>query len=305
MEIFFDLLVRILPLYVIIAFGVWAARYLTTKKETLAPILIYIISPVVIFNGVYTTEITSELLMIPVVVFILACTISLLFLAISRSIEHEGLRHVLAFSAGTGNTGYFGLPVALALFGQDVLGIVVLAILGFVLFENTLGYAIVTGEYRDVRKTVRKVFRVPMIYAFAAGIVLNMLGVPLGAGYAGIAEKFTGAYTVLGMMIIGMGLAGVRQLQLDKRFFSLSLIAKFIVWPLAVYTLIAIDTATFGIFSETVQQILLLMSLVPLAANTVAYATEFEVNPTAVAVTVLASTLIALIYIPLMVLWLL
>jgi predicted permease len=46
---------------------------------------------------------------------------------------------------------------------------------------------------------------------------------------------------------------------------------------------------------------MLLMSIVPLASNTVAFATKLGVHPEKSAITVLASTLFVLFYIPLFV----
>ncbi len=50
------------------------------------------------------------------------------------------LSNILAFATGSGNTGYFGIPVGIALFGEKVLPVFIIAGFGFILFENSLGF---------------------------------------------------------------------------------------------------------------------------------------------------------------------
>jgi predicted permease len=63
--------------------------------------------------------------------------------------------------------------------------------------------------------------------------------------------------------------------------------------------IILIDIRWLHLFNPLIYHVLALLAIVPLAANTVAYATQLNAHPEKAAVTVLASTLWALIYIPL------
>jgi predicted permease len=47
-------------------------------------------------------------------------------------------------------------------------------------------------------------------------------------------EQIRGAYVVLGMMLVGVGLSAVRRLQVDVPFTSMLLLMRFIFWPLLV-----------------------------------------------------------------------
>jgi malate permease and related proteins len=299
MVVFLTLLLKLVPLYITIFLGYIAGRYLNVKKETIAPLLIYIIAPIIIFNGVVTTKINITSLSLPVLFFLLACGMCVLFFAVSKIFWKDNSRNILAFTAGTGNTGYFGLPVALILFNTEQVGLVVLSILGFVLYENTLGFFITARGNCTVRQSIEKVLKLPTIYAFILGLIINISHVSLGQIYTDNIVNVRGAYTILGMMIIGLGLVGIKGFKFDLKFISLSFLAKFIIWPLLVIVIIGLDKLTLNLYSTNVQKVIILMSIVPLAANTVAFATELKAQPEKASIAVLLSTVFALFYIPL------
>jgi hypothetical protein len=297
--VFTTLILKIIPLYILIGLGYIAGRYLNASKETVAKLLIFIITPIVIFHSVFTTPIAANVLSLPILFFILCCFICIVTYILTKHIWTDATRNILAFTAGAGNTGYFGLPVALALFGTDAAGLVVLSVLGFVLYENSLGFFITARGHHTVKESIVRVLKLPTIYAFAAALLLNMLGVKLGPIYTDFALLFRGAYTVLGMMLIGLGLSSIKNYAFDFKFVAASFTAKFIVWPIIIFSIIALDKAFFGFFTEQIYKVMILMSIVPLAANTVAFATELKVHPEKAALAVLLSTLFALFYIPL------
>jgi malate permease and related proteins len=302
MEIFLTLLLKLVPLYVLIAIGLIAAKYLKAQKETVSSLLIYIIAPIVIFYGVVQTEITLALLSLPILFFVLCCLTCGLFYLVGKIFwPKDNTKNILAFTAGTGNTGYFGLPVALMLFGDQALGVVVLSILGFILYENSLGFFITARGHHTVKESVVKVLKLPTIYAFILGLALNLGNVELGEITLTTIGHFKGAYTVLGMMIIGMGLATVKLNSFDPKFIGLTFFAKFLIWPILIWGIISLDANSLHFYDQSIHKIMILMAIVPLAANTVALATELKVQPEKAAVTVLLSTVFALFYIPLVV----
>jgi predicted permease len=70
MQLFLFLVAKLIPLYLLIAVGFVAAKYLNAKKETLASLLIYVIAPVVVFYGVATTKLTVSALALPIIFFV-------------------------------------------------------------------------------------------------------------------------------------------------------------------------------------------------------------------------------------------
>lgn len=298
-SVFLTLILKIIPLYILIALGFVAGKYLKVSKETVASLLIYIIAPAIVFNSVFTTTIAANVLFLPVLFFILCCAICLITYVVSKRFWSDSTKNILAFTAGAGNTGYFGLPVAIALFGNDIAGLVVLSTLGFILYENSLGFFITARGNHTVKESILRIIKLPAIYAFFVGLALNLFGIKLGQIYVDFASLFRGAYTILGMMLIGLGLSSIKKFKFDFKFIAASFLAKFIVWPLIIFLIITADRTFFGFFTEQIYKVMMLISIVPLAANTVAYATELNAHPEKASLAVLLSTLFALFYIPL------
>jgi malate permease and related proteins len=301
MGIFFTLLEKIAPLYIVILLGYLAGKLLHVKKESIAPLLIYVIAPFVIFNGVTRAQIGLGTLSLPVLFFILACLMCGVFYVLSSYIWKSSEKNIVAFTSGTGNTGYFGLPVAIAIFGSEIVPLIVLSVLGFVLFENTLGFYITARGNFTPKESFLKVLRLPTMYAFLAGLFVNLNGINLGKPYLDLATNFQGAYSTLGMMLIGLGIASIAKFEFDYKFITITFFAKFIAWSLIMAGVIFLDITYFHVYSVQIHQVMILMSVVPLAANTVALATELRTHPEKASMAVLLSTLFALFYIPLVV----
>jgi len=60
-----------------------------------------------------------------------------------------------------------------------------------------------------------------------------------------------------------------------------------------------VDNITLQLYNTSIHKVMILMSIVPLAANTVAFATELKAQPEKASLAVMLSTLFALFYIPL------
>ena len=99
---------------------------------------------------------------------------------------------------------------------------------------------------------------------------------------------------------MGIGLAGLTQFKLDFKFVGKTFLAKFLVWPLLIFLIVALDRAFLGLYDPISHQALILISIVPLAVNTVIMASLMKSQPERAAATVLLSTLFALFYVPFM-----
>jgi predicted permease len=301
MIIFLTLLSKILPLYLIIILGYITGRCVSVAKETVANLLIYVLVPIVIFNGVLRAHIDSSMLSLPLVFFCLAYFMCIGFYFFGSLFWPGSEKNILAYTAGTGNTGYFGLPVAIALWGPNVVSVVILAIFGFILYEGTLGFFISARGACSRKDSFLHVLKLPTIYAFLLGLLLNFFGVKFGSSYYNLVSNFQGAYTILGMMLIGLGIASIEKFSFDVKFIGFTFLAKFIAWPILVISLIILDKIWLHFYTPQIHEVMLLMATVPLAANMVAFATIFKIHPEKASLAVLLSTLFALFYIPLVI----
>lgn len=303
MDIFLDLLAKLLPIYSIIGLGFWLTRKFSIDKDSVVKLLIYLIAPVVIFNGVYELDLSLKILLLPGIFYIVSSTLAILTFVLTKNNKLSKMRGILAFTAGSGNTGYFGLPVAVAVFGESAVGLAVLCTFGFVMYENTTGFFLAAKANNTAKQAIKKILSLPMLYAFTAAVILNFADIDLGGIYRDFVPNFRGAFVILGSFVVGSALAGITRTDVDLRAMRQAFMTKFIIWPVIIGSLIQLDKTFWQVFTSQpgVYGVAFLMSIVPLAANTVAYATLLKEEPEKTAFMVFVSTVIALAYIPLLV----
>lgn len=295
------LFVKLLPLYVTVALGWVAGRYLEASGKHIAGIMLYIVTPSVVFSGVMAAPLTPQVILLPALVFGFCTLIALIHLAIARRLLTDGSAPVIPLSVGTGNTGYFGIPVALLLFGEQGLALYIVCMLGTTLFENSVGFYLAARGKYSIRDALVRVARLPSVYAFAAAVALNLSGVSIPEAFVPLFDNLRGAYSILGMMIIGMGILSFRGLAGNPVFTGLAFFGKFVSWPLLALAFWWLDAHLLGIYDLAVHQAIFLISITPIAANTVVIATLLDAAPRQAAGTTLLSTLFALGFIPVMI----
>ncbi len=299
MSLFTVLLIKIIPLYILIAIGFIANKFFNVNKESISRLIIYIFGPAIVFLGTIQARDNHELFLIPVIFFIVGAALCLLNYLVARKSWHDGTEKVLTFMAGTGNVGYFGLPVCLAIIGDLALPVVAMVSLGLMIYENTLAFYIVARATHSHKSAISRVFKLPHLYVFAVALIINFFNITPSKEVFDFLSMFKTVYFTLGMMIIGLGLAEIKASHLDWKFATMALFNKFIIWPAVFLGLIYLDNNYFHIFDKTMHAVLLIEALVPLSVSSVIYATELKVQPQKVALVVAISTLIALFYIPL------
>jgi predicted permease len=297
------LLFKLLPLYVTIVLGWLAGRYLEASGKHIAGIMLYIITPSVIFSGVMAAPLSPEVILLPVLTFSLCTLIGVAHLLLAKRFIVDGSASLMPLAVGTGNTGYFGIPVALLLFGQEGLALYIVCMLGTTLFENSVGFYLAARGRYSLKDSLVRVARLPSVYAFGLAVVLNLSGFSIPDVFTPLFDNLRGAYSILGMMIVGMGILSFRGLAGNLRFTGLAFFGKFVSWPLVALGFWWLDANVFGIYDLAVYQAIFLISITPIAANTVVIATLLETSPKQAAGTALLSTLFALMFIPLMVAW--
>ncbi len=239
--------------------------------------------------------------MLPVIFFVVGTVLATIFYFIGTIFWKTSERNILAFTSGTGNTGYFGLPLIIALVGARAQSVAVLSTLGVVLYESTVGYYFIARHSATVKVAIQKVLHLPALYAFILGVFAIVFKVKYSSSVIDTFTYFRGAYVVLGMLIIGLGLSKVTKVSFDIKFTTVAMLSKFIAFPLAIAGFIIVDNSSFHLFGYQTHLIIMILSITPLASNTVAFATSLKAHPEKAAVTVMLSTIFALVYIPLFV----
>lgn len=292
---------KLIPLYVTVALGWVAGRYLEASGKHIAGIMLYIVTPSVVFSGVMAAPLSPEVIFLPFLTFGLSCVLGIVQLKLAQRVITDGSASLIPLCVGSGNTGYFGVPVALLLFGEEGLGLYIVCMLGTTLFENSVGFYLAARGRHDLKSALWRVVKLPSVYAFLAAVLLNLSGVRIPDLFQPLFDNLRGAYSILGMMIIGMSITSFRGLAGNIRFTGLAFFGKFVVWPAVAILFWWLDANVLGIYEPAVHKAIFLISITPIAANTVVIATMLDISPRQAAGTVLLTTLFALAFIPVMI----
>lgn len=291
-----DVFFRVLFLVFVSIIGLLLGRKLKINQKDLSSLLVYIISPAVMFVSVLEAPEGNNYFSFTLGALIVCSVISIVALFIGKLFWKDSTSYLFAFSGGTGNTGYFGLPLAIGLFNDTGAAIAVFIILGVNLYEFSLGYFLTSRGAGTLKDSLGKIVRLPTIYAFLLALLVQYSDIPINDATISSLNNFKGAYSILGMLIIGITLSHIRSFEIDWKYLSFSLIWKFIAWP--IYGILLINFLPVE-FSITERAIIMLMCSVPMAGNVVVIANELDVHPEKAATAVMLSTCLALIMVPL------
>jgi len=191
-----------------------------------------------------------------------------------------------------GNTGNIGIPLGIALFGQESVIYTTLINVANVFVVYIIGVYIYSRGSFSIKDSLFNIVKIPIIPASIIAILINIYEIPLNSE---IQEFFKmGAYAgiVLQLFLLGTFLQGIRIKELHPKLMLGTLSQKFVIVPLATALILS-----FTDLSLFVQGIIFMEMMVPLAVANINLASLYDCKPKDVTTLILLSTLI---FIPLL-----
>ncbi|WDM85259.1 AEC family transporter [Ehrlichia sp. JZT12] len=298
---FFILLLKVMPLYITVLLGFIAGKFLKIDNPSIARLLFYIMGPIVIFFGISQTKINSEVLSLPFLTWFVCCIMSAVVYYTSALMFRDNTRNILAFSSGSSSMGFFGLPVALAMFDDNTVSIYLFCYVGMLMFENSFGFYIATQGIYTPKKCIIKLITLPAAHAAIIALIFNCLQIPIPTFLSDIAINIRGTYVTLGMMLLGIAVANIKIFNIDWKFISLTLIIKYVLWPVLIIGFIVLDKLTIQLYNNDIYRALILLAIIPMSGTGIILATILNNNPDKTAIMLLVNTIIGLFYVPMMI----
>lgn len=276
----------VFPVFSIVALGYLLARNKAIDIPTISEIVVSVTSPCLVFISIAKREIVpSEWLVMGggACVVVLGTGVMMLIYQRASSVNMRGLYMPVMFM----NTGNMGLPFALLAFGPSGLDKAIMFFITVVILHFSLGIYIAKGE-----GGLREIFRLPLIYAVVAGLVVSLFSLEL--------PRFLGtpihmlADVAIPLMILNLGI--------QLRFLSVSdlrhALAGVGIRIGGGFLAAAGFVLVFGI-SGVSRNVILLDSIMPPAVFNVILAQKYDANPEAVASTIVIGTLLSVVTTPL------
>lgn len=301
MAIFTIVFFKTISVLLSVVIGFLAGRYSKVERDSIASLLFYFISPIVFFAIPASTTLTLSALSVTVVVFFIATSLSIFSYYFFGRYWLDHTRNIIALSAGTANGGYFMLPIAATLFDDYVLSIYMMAVIGINIFESSVGFYICARSFANSSESILKVVKLPILNGFLLGCLFSFAGFTLPDFLDDFIYNMRGAFSILGMVMVGLALSALQKFEIDIKFTLATFMAKFLFYPLGINIFILLDKFVLGWYDENYYNALRLLSTAPMAANVIVIASLQKFYPEKVATTVFLSLLFGVVYIPVMV----
>jgi predicted permease len=165
----------VLPVFIIIGAGWILARAMSLDAQTLSRLSLYVVAPSLAFSKMSETTIAATDIA-QIVAFTVVGTLSLLLLSwgVARLLRLDrSLESAFVLSSSFVNHGNFGLPLVLFAFGQAGLERALIYFVTGAFLTNTLGVFVASRGRARATTALLNIFRIPMIYAIAAGFVVR------------------------------------------------------------------------------------------------------------------------------------
>lgn len=288
-------LLSILFVYVFILLGYLAKRIFQEdmNTRTLTLMSVYFLQPFVTVWGFSTARLYGEHIYVPLLYLCIIIALLLPTLIIGKLIFTDIKERAIFSIAGfVGNTGNIGIPLGIALFGEQSVIYTTLINIANVFVVYILGVYIYSRGSFSIKDSLINIVKIPIIPASVVAILINIYDVPLSEQTQEFLKMGAYAGIVLQLFLLGTFLQGIRIKELHPKLLIGTLGQKFVIIPLATAFILSLtDMPLF------VQGVLFMEMMVPLAVANINLASLYDCRPKDVTSLILLSTLL---FIPLL-----
>ncbi len=283
-------LLSIIFVYVFIVLGYMAKRIFKEEMntKTLTLMSVYFLQPFVTIWGFSTAKLQSEHLYVPLLYLAIILVLLIPTIILGKHIFTDSKNRAIFSIAGfVGNTGNIGIPLGIALFGEQSVIYTTLINIANVFVVYIIGVYIYSRGSFSIKESLFNIVKIPIIPASVVAILINIYDIPLSSQ---IEEFFKmGAYAgiVLQLFLLGTFLQGIRIKELHPKLFVGTISQKFIIIPLATAFILS-----FTDLSLFVQGVIFMEMMTPLAVANINLASLYDCKPKDVTSLILVSTLL-------------
>ena len=281
----------VVPVILIILVGLLAGYTLSLQIKTLSQLTLYILYPAIILDSFYQTNISFASAKGLLISYIITYFLIYIGIILIGKITVLPSSRQTAFTASVlfPNNGNMGLPIVTFALGDKGLEIAIVYMICSTILMYCLGSILLQGK--SILYGVKRVLELPLIWSIIIGIVLRIssLEIPVQL-YAGL-HKLGEAAIPIALLLLGIQLGKTRW-QFGVAELT-SVIMRLLLAPLIAY-LVGISLHLDSLYL----QVLVLQTSMPTAVSSVVLLNEFKGDTSFVARTIIMSTLMSFITIP-------
>jgi len=285
-------LFSILGIYLFIAVG-FGAKYVFKEKiddRTITLLSVYFLQIFLTFWGLLKRPIDTELIASPLLYLMITFIALVLMVPLAKILFTDTKeRSIATVAALIGNTGNLGIPLGIAIFGEESIPYTTLINLANVFVVYTIGvFYYSRGEF-SVRDSLLNILKLPILWAALAAIALNLAGYTPSASVDKTLMMGAYASMTIQLVLFGIYLYGIRLKEIGIALTAWVNGAKFIAIPLLAWFVL-----DFFTLEPIAKNVLMMELLMPLAVANVNLASLYDCRPKELTAQVLMTSVIFL-----------
>lgn len=286
MEIISQLSGIVVPVFVCVAFGIVWAKVGTPFDTGLITSLVYNIGVPCLILATFQKVDLSPAALAELALATLACyaAFTLVSFLLIRAMRLEVASYLPALMFPL--TGSMGLPVSYFAFGDEGLALAIVYFTFGTIGSFTIGAAIAEGRW-----SIRGLLRIPVLYAVAIAVALQLTGTRLP-------EWIFNTANLLGGMVIPAQLVALGFSLLELKTGGVARSAFLGAFRLAMGVAVGIAISEVFDLGGAARAIVIIQSAMPVAVSSYMFAEKFNRRPEEVAGMVVTSTAISFVTLP-------
>ncbi len=287
-----SIIYSILGIYIFIVMGYLAKR--TFKEQihdkTITLLNVYFLQVFLTFWGLLIRPIDVTLLYAPSVYLAIVAVVVLVSAIVAKFLFEDKKEHSIATVAAIiGNTGNLGIPLNIAIFGEESIPYTTVVNLVNVFVVYTIGvYYYSRGSY-DAKTSLINIVKLPILWAAILAIILSINEYQPSKEIMNTLMMGAYASITMQLFLFGIYLYGTQIKTISKNLVVWVLSVKFIILPFfAFFVLRLLD------LEPIIKGIIFIELLMPLAIANVNLASLYECKPKLVTALVFISSFIFL-----------
>lgn len=247
----------------------------------------YFLQPILVFWGLTKAPIDYGFIISPLIYYSVIFTV-LTFLIIFSKIIFTNKKDQTIFLAVSlvGNTGNIGIPLGIALFGEESVpytSIINIANMFFIYIFSVYFFA---KENYHLKDALFSILKLPGVWMAILAIIFNYNQISIPENMSKVLEMGAYAAIVLQLIVFGVYLSEVKLTNMNwKLSLNISFVKHLLLPTVGLVFVLQSDLSAY------VASILIVQLMVPLAVNNVNLAALYDCKPYAVTASVLISAI--------------
>lgn len=287
-----SILFSILAIYIFIVIGFVAKMSFKERidDKTITLLNVYFLQVFLTFWGLLIRPVDVTLLFAPSIYLFITLLVLLLVALFAKKLFQDQKEYSIATVAAIiGNTGNLGIPLNIAIFGEESIPYTTVINLMNVFIVYTVGVYYYSRGNFDVKTSLTNIIKLPILWAAMVAIALSVYGYKPSDEI--MKTLMMGAYAsiVMQLLLFGIYLYGTKISEISKTLTLWVMSVKFLFLPAVAFVVLSLVS-----LDSMIKGIIFIEILVPLAIANVNFASLYECKPKIVTALVFISSLLFL-----------